>query len=380
MKTLMLLGAAAFQLPPIWYAFRKGYRVVTCDNRTDNPGHALADKSYNVSTRNIGRLLEIAQHEQVDGVLSYGSDISVPAMVELVAHLDLPGPSRRSIDFLCNKERFRQFMQESYIQKQAFQSFSTLGAAWRHCHKREKPYVIKPCDRSGSLAVSVVRSDKQIEMALDGAFLNSFEGKVIVEDFIEKQGPQVCGDGFVYRGKIVHIAYGDGFCDNTYDAVEPIAEFFPSSHDPEVLSRATEIIQSILHKVGYGDGAFNFDVRIDKQGTPFVIEIGPRAGGNFIPQAIAYQSGYDLTAWCVELALGHEWEGLLSSSGETSPYVASFMVRSNHMNLDEANKYQLQETAYSSVYDKYVANMLLGFEERTTMNRVMQSLIAQSSE
>jgi hypothetical protein len=43
---------------------------------------------------------------------------------------------------------------------------------------------------------------------------------------------------------------------------------------------------------------------LDDRGEVFFIDIGPRPGGNFLPQIIQHQSGCDLTACALRIAMG----------------------------------------------------------------------------
>jgi biotin carboxylase len=80
----------------------------------------------------------------------------------------------------------------------------------------------------------------------------------------------------------------------------PFAETFPSTHSENALDRLKQKVESILSAVGYHKGPFNLDAFITADGEPFIIEIGPRCGGNFIPTAIRYLTHVDLIAAAVE--------------------------------------------------------------------------------
>jgi hypothetical protein len=51
-------------------------------------------------------------------------------------------------------------------------------------------------------------------------------------------------------------------------------------------------------------GPFNFDLFFTAGGEPFVVEIGPRNGGNRMPEAVRLAYGIDLAGATVEAALG----------------------------------------------------------------------------
>ena len=69
----MLLGGSRHQLCAIEAAKRVGYRTVLCDYLSDNPGRHMADVFYLESTTDRQRMLQIARHERIDGIISFGS-------------------------------------------------------------------------------------------------------------------------------------------------------------------------------------------------------------------------------------------------------------------------------------------------------------------
>ena len=65
-KKILFLGAAPTQMPPLRYAREQGHHVITCDYLPENPGHALANESYNVSTTDKEAILDLAQRKRID--------------------------------------------------------------------------------------------------------------------------------------------------------------------------------------------------------------------------------------------------------------------------------------------------------------------------
>jgi hypothetical protein len=111
---------------------------------------------------------------------------------------------------------------------------------------------------------------------------------------------QVCGDGYMEHSKLAFIELGDGHFHDKDGLLAPFAETFPSSHAEPSLGLLARKVESILAAAGYHRGPFNLDAIITHDGQPFVIEVGPRCGGNFIPTAIRRQTGVDLVAAVVE--------------------------------------------------------------------------------
>src|SRR5436190_13344602 len=102
---LFVLGAGAYQLPVIRRALDLGCHVVVADYRPDNPGHRLASASEIVSTVDRDAILDVARRHAVDGVLTYGSDVSVPSVAYVAERLGLPGNPYETAALLQRKDR-----------------------------------------------------------------------------------------------------------------------------------------------------------------------------------------------------------------------------------------------------------------------------------
>lgn len=330
MKKILFLGAAAFQLPPIQYAISRGYRIITTDNNPNNPCHQYAETAYNMSTVDKEGILKIAKKEKIDGIMTFASDVSMPAVAYVAEKLKLPGTSYQTALTLTDKAKFRQFLQEEELQTQFFQNFGLEDkqTAIAYIRLAKLPVIVKPVDRSGSRGVGIVRTLEEAEKRVEEAFEVSIKKEIIVEEYIEKQGRQVCGDGYMEMGRLVFVAFGDGHFHADSRFMAPYAETFPSEHSIPLLKKAAEKLERILLKAGYFQGPFNLDVLITKEGEVFVNEIGPRCGGNYIPMLIQLTYGVNLVAAAVEGCLNVQYQ--LTSPRFFSPegYYASYMLHS----------------------------------------------------
>ena len=140
-----------------------------------------------------------------------------------------------------------------------------------------------------------------------------------------KAGKQVCGDGFMFNGKLEFIYLGDGHFYS--DRLAPWGETFPSTHGWFDLEVAKVKIEETLKKVKYNNGPFNVDLFILENGETFINEIGPRNGGNFIPQVTKLATGVDMIEATVESCYdkNYVFEPIFSSSDY---YYSSYMIHS----------------------------------------------------
>ncbi|MGQ0732073.1 MAG: ATP-grasp domain-containing protein, partial [Acidobacteriota bacterium] len=110
-------------MPPIEYARQAGYHVLTCDSRPDSPGHRLAHESYRVSTVDQKGVLELATSRAIDGIVSFGSDVSALTAAVVARALRLPGADPDTVEMLTRKSLFRQFLSRNRLQQQRYAAF-----------------------------------------------------------------------------------------------------------------------------------------------------------------------------------------------------------------------------------------------------------------
>ena len=73
----MILGAGIYQVPLIRTARRMGLYTIVVSIPGDYPGFALADKIYELNTRDKEAILAAAEKEQIDGICTSGTDVAV---------------------------------------------------------------------------------------------------------------------------------------------------------------------------------------------------------------------------------------------------------------------------------------------------------------
>jgi hypothetical protein len=93
-------------------------------------------------------------------------------------------------------------------------------------------------------------------------------------------GRQVTANGFVRNGEVTMMGTVDSMM---YPGTDQFQRFqYPSSLPAGALRRVDELAERLVKGVGYTHGMFNAEMRIDPaDGRPRVIEINPRAAGQF---------------------------------------------------------------------------------------------------
>lgn len=323
-KRILFLGGSLFQIPPIRYAKEQGHYVITCDYLPNNPGHKYADEFHNVSTTDEDAVLELAKKLKIDGIVAYASDPAAPTQAYVANKLGLPSNPYESVKILARKDLFREFLKKHNFLVPPSNSFYSLGDAKEWIENLNFPIIVKPVDSSGSKGVTKVEKKEDIKKAFEYALTFSREKKIVLEEFFQRDGYQVAGDGFIVDGRLVFRCWANEHFDKLCNPLVPIGESFPSIMNNYTQEQAHSETQRLIDLLGIKVGALNFDFHYNKNGDFSFLELGPRNGGNLIPEVIKYTTGVDLVKYTVDAALGLECNELKME--DTKGFYSCYMI------------------------------------------------------
>lgn len=311
-KSILMLGGSRQQIVAIEHAKALGLRTVLCDYLPDNPGQHVADVFYQESTTDCHRMLEIARDENVSGVLAYASDPAATSAAFVAEGLGLPTNPLSSVRVLSEKHLFREHLKKVGLPcpKAASLTSNASGDEVLHMvdkHKMSYPVVVKPTDSSGSKGITVI--DTPDASAFGDAVTHAAEfsrnGTLLVEEFISRTFPRVIGgDVFVVDGEIRFWGLMSCLRDEDLGGLVPVGERNPSGLNPSQTKRVKRVLQDLVSSLDLRFGELNVEVIMGKDDTPYVLELGARAGGNMIPVQLSDVSSIDLVEANVRYAMG----------------------------------------------------------------------------
>lgn len=305
MKKILLLGGSAQQVIAIETAKKMGYYTIVCDFLNDNPGQYVADKFFLESTTDKEKILEIARMEDVDGILAYASDPAAPTAAYVAENLGLPTNPYRAVDIMCNKDKFRIFQEENGFVTPKSAGYSTIKTAMEDVTNYKLPIIVKPVDSSGSKGASVVYSLDNIDKVFEFAFSFSRDKRIIIEEFVEKKHKYLIGgDIFVLDGKVILWGLMNCHRDTSVNDLVPVGKSFPLALESYEIKNVKEVLQKLIDSLGFKNGAMNVELIIDANDDVRLIDIGPRNGGNMIPDLLGYIFDIDIVKMSIQTAMG----------------------------------------------------------------------------
>lgn len=327
-RKVLLLGGSYFQIPSIKKAKELGYYTITCDYLPENPGHQYADEYHNVSTTDKEAVLELAKNLEIDGIVCYASDPAAPTAAYVAEKLGLPTSPYHSVEILSNKDLFRKFLKENGFCVPKAEGYSDIERAKEDLERFRLPVMVKPVDSSGSKGVSKINSLEELDKAVENALSYSRCKRFIIEEYVNMYGYQIAGDGFSVNGELVFRCFAnEHFEKGGVNPYVPIGESWPYNMQERIHDRIHSEIQRALSLLQMKNGAYNFDIRIDDKENVYLMEIGPRNGGNLIPQVTQYATGVDMVEYTIKAAMGEDLSGL--KMVPVTGYWSCYMIHSS---------------------------------------------------
>lgn len=303
---ILLLGGSKQQVIAIEKARELGYETTLCDYLEDNPGQYVADHFYLVSTTDKEEVLKIAEKEAIQGIVAYSSDPAAPTAAYVSDKLTLPGISYEIAASFCDKHLFRNFLKKNGFPVPGVASGSCDSLASEIVNKGlQYPIIIKPTDSSGSKGVTVLESSDGLSRAADYAAQYSRNGKLVAEEFIQRDHPHVIeAEIFVSGGNVVSWGLINSIRDELSNPLLPAAYTYPLGLPQSRIEIVKEQVSRLVKATGCDCGAFNIEMIFDSHDRLFFLDAGPRNGGNRLPEFISAISKTDIIEATLRAAMG----------------------------------------------------------------------------
>jgi biotin carboxylase len=308
-KKLLLLGALKYLIPVIESAQNLNVHVITCDNNPQNIAHKFSDEQWYISILEKNAILDKCKIVGIDGIMSFAVDPGVLTAAFISENLDIPGVSLEAAYILQNKDRFREFLRQNGFNAPQSVRITDTENLNNKVSGLRFPLFVKPADSAGSKGVSRIDNIFEIESSVINAMKYSFSATVIIEEYIDLDGYQSDSDCFALDGKLVFSSFSSQFFDTkSKNPFVPCAFAWPSKFGDDIKKMFHCELQRLITLLGIETSIFNVEVRVSRSGTPFIMEVSPRGGGNRLSEMLRHAYGVDLISASVSAALGEEPE------------------------------------------------------------------------
>jgi len=289
---LLVLGAGPAQLGLLEAARARGdLDVIAVDRDPGAPGFPLADERAVLSSEDEEGIDRLARARRVDGIVSPGADWPVGIAARVAGRIGLHHPIDAGTGAVAtSKSR----------QRDAFAAAGVPHARALDPRSADLsfPCVVKAPDRQGQRGLTLVRTQEEIETALDDARSESRSGSVLVEELVD--GPELTVNAFSRAGRFVPLTVTDRLTADPPAFGVALAHVWPSAHET---AGVLEAARAAVEAVGIREGPSYTQVRLGPGGA-VVMEVAARLGGGHDAELCEAALGVDLNRLAIAAALG----------------------------------------------------------------------------
>lgn len=308
MNTIAIIGASYLQRPLVEKAKEMGLRTICFAWPEGAVCRDICDVFYPISIVEKEEILSVCRREKIDGICTIASDVAAPVVAYIANQLGLLGNDYAAAETSYNKNLMRYAFIKADVPCPKYCCITQeqidgneLGAI-PALRTMSLPLIVKPSDRSGSMAVMKVERAEDLLPAITKAQAVSFRHEAMVEEYIE--GREISVEYISYKGKHYPLQITDKVTTGSPHFVE-LEHHQPADLSEAMFAEIYAITENALNALGITNGASHSEYKITKEGRIAVIEIGGRMGGDFIgSDLVQLSTGYDFLRGVIQVALG----------------------------------------------------------------------------
>ncbi len=345
MIKIAVIGANEPLLPFYRQAKALGYYIIGIAWAEGAVCKTYCDKFYPVSFGEEDEVLRICRDEQVDGITSFSLESALPTVVYVAQHMGLVSNTEECVRLTSTKFAQRVAFEKNGIAVPRYymlESESDLkGKEFRY------PVIFKPLDSGGSQGITKVDAPVGLSAAYAAAVSHSRSGRVIVEEFID--GREFSVEALSHNGKHYILQITDKVTSEAPHFIE-MQHHQPAAIPNDLVDRIKAMVMSALTALKIENSPSHTEIKYNSRGELYIIEIGPRMGGDFISSdLVRLSTGYDMVKGAIELATGRFAQPQLKEKNYAGVYFYSELalyigdIIRNHDKYPEIVKWELKE-------------------------------------
>lgn len=305
-KLLVLGGKPIGSVELVERAKELGAYVIVADYLPieQSPAKRIANESWNISTAEVDKLVDLCKIHHVDGVSAGVHEFNINRMLDLCEKLNLPCYCKRDTWIYCDdKVEFKKLCISNKIpvaRKYDINSHSNI----QQLESLPYPVIVKPVDGSGSRGFHICNDSKELKEKYADAESFSPTKRVIVEDYMPYDA--VIIHYTMHNGKCYFSGMSDKISRKFASTGSSVMGFqsMPSKGLNPYLRSLDESTRRMFETAGFTDGPIWIEAFYDGKENFYFNEMGYRFGGSLTNYPVKYFYGIDQLDLMISSALG----------------------------------------------------------------------------
>ena len=253
-----------------------------------------------------------------------------------------PSAGRKASETLRDKSVLREISARGGIANPRSRVVATLAEAETFAAELDRPVIVKPANRQGSVGTVIVRDSARLAEAWaqsldrdEGILVpdRPFPVKTLIEEFVE--GREYSVEALVQNGRMI---FSNVTAKELFPGARPVerAHMVPAPLPPASYARLVERTQMLLQIVEFRDGIVHCEWLLRDE-EPCLVECAGRFAGDGIIDLISRAYSFDIVDVYHRLMRGEPIDPLPSQAGRTAA-IRFLSARPGHLRAIETDQ------------------------------------------
>jgi formate-dependent phosphoribosylglycinamide formyltransferase (GAR transformylase) len=297
---ILILGASTWHIPWLKKAKALGFIVYATDWSKTAEGKDVPHHFSPIDLRDKEATLAYAQKHQV-GAIFTSAEIGVQTAAYVAAKMGLHYHSEKLAFCATNKFAMREKAQMIGIDIPGYQLASTLAGTLIAAGQIGFPLIIKPVDNFSSKGIYVINNQDELEKAFFKSIACSFDGKVLIEEFMT--GTEGSVEALIKNG----VPYIMGISKKQKSSLPYRYDLlleYPGDYSPAQLALIKQFVNKLVSGFEIKNGIIHIEIMV-KQLEIKLIEFAIRGcGSKVVTHLMPALTNYDVMAYALWNAFG----------------------------------------------------------------------------
>ena len=291
MKKILIPGTGNAQVDFIKHCKQKGYEVHTISYKDEGRGIDFADHFQLINITNTKAIEKYIREHSIDLIYTSGSDLAMPAISEVSEKLDLPHFVSANTSRICNnkilvRQKLSNLQDGNYSIK-----FSKITDPDKVNQWNTFPSIVKPADSQGQRGINLANNHGELKKAIKTALENSRTKTAIVEEFID--GFEISVNTYIFEKNPLFYFVTERLSFPEYPGGIIKSHLFPVKRKIDT-EKIKKMVEEVSKELEIENGPAYYQIKINKQGNPKLIEVASRFDGCHLWRLISSMGGPDL--------------------------------------------------------------------------------------
>jgi len=298
-KKLMIMGGCS---PLVQTANEMGVYTVAAGYYEGTNTKKIASKKYDINPLVVDELVEVANIENIDGIMVGIEERLINPYCNVCEHLGLPSyANKTSVKYLTDKSLFKEQLQKVGLPViPEYQDSDEFISGY--LEQIPLPVVTKPVDSAGGAGITIIDSLSELQKGIDKAFARSKIKKIQIEKYM--QGDIIACYYTIIDGQVYISSVEDNLFTKLQGNLCPVTtgHIYVSKHIDLYMEKAHEKICELLNNIGVINGVLQINAFVEN-GELYFYDPGFRLQGEAQHYILDAVNGFDHKRMMVEFAL-----------------------------------------------------------------------------